>query len=151
MSQKRLGRPAIAALSFCVANLAWGQAVGTLNGTILDPSGAVVPGAAIVATNNDNQEESKTTSTSAGAYTLPYLQQGTYTIRVTMPGFRTATAENVILRAAQTLTVNINLEVGQISDNVTVSATPPLLEAGTAEMGRYVNQEEFKALSLIHI
>jgi len=127
------------------SGIAWGQAVGTLNGTVLDPSGAVVPGAAVVAVNVDNQEESKTTTTSAGAYTLPYLPQGTYTLRITMPGFRTATAENVILRAAQTLTVNINLEVGQISDNVTVSATPPLLEAGTAEMGRYVNQAEFKA------
>src|SRR5580658_3263193 len=127
------------------ANSLWGQAVGTLNGTVLDSSGAAVPGAAVVAVNVDNQEESKTTTTSAGAYTLPYLQQGTYTLRITMPGFRTATAENVILRAAQTLTVNINLEVGQASENVTVSATPPLLEAGTAEMGHYVNQAEFKA------
>src|ERR1700683_4997332 len=93
-------------LSLC-ANSLWGQAVGTLNGTVLDSSGAVVPGAAVVAVNVDNQEESKTTTTSAGAYTLPYLQQGTYTLRITMPGFRTATAENVILRAAQTLTVNI--------------------------------------------
>ncbi len=123
----------------------WGQAVGTLNGTVLDASGGVVPGAVVVVVNKDNGEENKTTTTSAGAYTLPYLEQGTYTIHVTMPGFRTATAENVILRAAQTLTVNIDLEVGQVGDSITVSATPPLLEAGSAEMGHYVNQEEFKA------
>ncbi len=128
---------------------AWGQAVGTLNGTVLDSSGGIVPGAVVVATNADNQEESKTTTTSAGAYTLPYLQEGTYTLRVTMPGFRTATAENVILRAAQTLTVNINMEVGKISENVTVSATPPLLEAGTAEMGHYINPAEFKAWPIV--
>jgi len=124
---------------------AWGQAVGTLNGTILDAAGAVVPGAAVVAIDNDTKVENKTTSTSAGAYTLPYLPQGTYTIRVTMSGFRQASAENVVLRAAQTLTVNINLEVGQISEKVTVSDTAPLLESGTAEMGHYINQEEFKA------
>ena len=128
---------------------AWGQAVGTLNGTILDAAGAVVPGAAVVAVNNDTKAENKTTSTSAGAYTLPYLQQGSYTLRVTMSGFRQATAENVVLRAAQTLTVNIHLEVGQVTEKVTVSDTPPELEAGTAEMGHYVNQEEFKAWPIV--
>jgi Carboxypeptidase regulatory-like domain len=124
---------------------AWGQAVGTLNGTVLDAAGSVVPGAAVVVTNIETQVENKTTTTSAGAYTLPYLPQGTYTLRVTMAGFREATAENVILRAAQTLTVNINLEIGQITEKVTVSDTAPLLESGTAEMGHYINQEEFKA------
>ncbi len=129
---------------------AWGQgAVGTLNGTVLDAAGAVVPGAAVVAINTDTKVENKTTSTSAGAYTIPYLPQGTYTIRVSMSGFRTASAENVILRAAQTLTVNINLEVGQVSEKVTVSDTPPLLEAGTAEMGSYINQEEFKSWPIV--
>ena len=124
----------------------WGQgAVGTLNGTVLDSAGAVVPGAAVVVTNTETQVENKTTTTSAGAYTLPYLPQGTYEIRVTMPGFRTATSSNVILRAAQTLTHNITLEVGQVTENVTVSATPPVLEGGTAEMGQYINQEEFKS------
>ena len=129
---------------------AWGQgAVSTLNGTVLDAAGAVVPGAAVVAINNDTKVENKTTSTSAGAYTIPYLPQGTYTIRVTMSGFRQATAENVILRGAQTLTVNISLEIGQVSEKVTVSDTPPLLEAGTAEMGSYINQDEFKAWPIV--
>jgi len=128
---------------------AWGQAVGTLNGTVLDTTGAVVPGAAVVATNDATKVEFKTTTTTAGAYTIPYLQQGTYTIRVTMAGFRTATASNVILRAAQTLTVNINVEVGQVTEQVTVSDTPPLLEAGTAEMGSYINQDEFKSWPII--
>lgn len=145
MLRKLSSFPALVGLLITIVGAAWGQAVGTLNGTVLDSSGATVPGATVVAVNADNQEESKTTTTSAGAYTLPYLQEGTYTIRVNMPGFRTAIAENVILRAAQTLTVNINMEVGQASENVTVSATPPLLEAGTAEMGHYINQAEFKA------
>src|SRR5579859_1410899 len=124
---------------------AWGQAVGTLNGTVLDAGGAVVPGAAVVATNVETKVENKTTTTSAGAYTLPYLPQATYTLRVTMAGFREAIAENVILRAAQTLTVNITLEVGQITEKVTVSDTAPVLESGTAEMGHYINQDEFKS------
>jgi hypothetical protein len=116
-----------------------------LNGTILDSTGAVVPGAAVVVVNADTKAESKTTSTSAGAYTIPYIVEGSYTVTVTSPGFRKAILDNVVLRAAQVLTVNVTLEVGQVSQEVTVSDTPPLLEAGTAEVGHYINQEEFKA------
>src|ERR1043166_5987823 len=94
--------------------IAWAQGpVGTINGTILDPTGAAVPGAAVVATNNATGLKSNTTSTSAGAYTLPYLPAGTYNLRVSASGFRTSTAENVILRVAQDLTLNISLQVGQ--------------------------------------
>lgn len=128
---------------------ALGQAVGTLNGTVLDAAGAVVPGAKVLVINSETKVENTTTSTSAGAYTVPYLPQGTYSIRVAMAGFRTATADNVVLRAAQTLTVNISLEVGQVSEQVTVSDTPPLLEAGTAEIGRYINKEEFDSWPIV--
>src|SRR2546427_8095041 len=123
--------------------------VGTLNGTILDQSGAVVPGATVVAVNSATAVESKTTSTSAGAYTLPYLPSGTYTIRVSAPGFRTSTAENIILRVAQDLTVNINLEVGQVSQQVTVIDQPPLIDTGTAEIGRYISVEEYKSWPIL--
>ena len=133
-----------------VESTAWAQGpVGTINGSILDPTGAVVPGAAVVAVNNATGVESRTTSTSAGAYTLPYLPSGTYTIRVSAPNFKTSTAENVILRVAQDLTVNINLEVGAVSQQVTVSEKPPLLDAGTAEIGRYISVEEYKSWPII--
>ena len=70
-------------------SLCYGQGtVGTLNGTITDPAGAVVPGATVVATHSDTRVESKTTSTSSGTYTLPYLPAGTYTLRVNDPGLR---------------------------------------------------------------
>src|SRR3989442_8077410 len=128
----------------------WAQGpVGTLNGPILDPPGAVVPGATVVAVNNATGVESKTTSTSAGAYTFPSLPAGTYTVRASAPNFRTSTAENVILRVAQDLTLNINLQVGAVSQQVTVSDTPPLLETGTAEIGRYISVEEFKSWPII--
>src|SRR6266436_1340035 len=121
----------IAATFFMLATMhvLWGQgSVGSLNGTVLDPAGAVVLGAAVVLVNNATGEEHKTTSTSAGAYTLPYVAAGTYKVRVSAPGFRTSEADNVILRVAQTLTVNITLEVGAVTEQVTVSDKPPLLE-----------------------
>src|SRR2546426_1109940 len=120
--------------------------VGTLNGTILDPTGAVVPGATVVAVNNATGVESKTTSTSAGAYTLPYLPAGTYTVRASAPNFKTSTAENVILRVAQDLTLNISLQVGTVSQQVTVSDQAPLIDTGTSEIGRYISVEEYKSV-----
>ncbi len=130
--------------------IAWGQGqVGTLNGTVLDASGAVVPGATVVVTNVATGVETRTTTTSAGAYTVPYLPGGTYTLRVSAPGFRTATRENVVLRVGQVLTVNVTLELGAVTEEVTVSAAPPLLEAGTAEIGRYVTTEEYNAWPII--
>jgi hypothetical protein len=128
-----------------MATIAWGQgAVGTLTGTILDAAGAVVPGATVVVTNAETGVENRTATTSSGAFTLPYLPAGTYTVKVTAPGFRTASLEKVILRVAQTLSVNVSLEVGPLTESVTVSDTPPLLESGSAEIGRYITVEEFK-------
>ena len=125
--------------------LVWGQgAVGTLNGTILDSTEAVIPGATVIARNTGTGVESATSSTSAAAYTLPYLAPETFSLRITAPGFRTAKQENVILRVGPTMTVNIEMQVGAVTEEVTVSATPPLLESGTAEIGRYVSSEEYQ-------
>jgi hypothetical protein len=142
---------AVASLSFlCLVWIATAQGpVGTLNGTVTDPGGAVVPGATVVATNVSTQVETNTTSTNTGTYTLPYLPAGTYTIRVTAPGFRTATAENVVLRVAQTQTVDVKLEVGAVTEQVVVSDKPELLESGTAEIGRYITTEEYKSWPIV--
>src|SRR5437764_8352959 len=118
--------------------------VGTLNGTVTDPAGAVVPGATVIATHNDTGVEAKTTSTSSGTYTLPYLPAGTYTIRANAPGFQTSTAENVILRVAQTMTIDVKLQVGTMTQEVVVSAKPELLESDSAEIGQYITTEEYK-------
>ena len=119
--------------------------VGTLNGTVQDQTGAVVPGATVTATNIATGVATKTTTTSAGAYTLPYLPYGTYTISATASGFETSTRSNIILRVAQTLTVNMTLTVGQVTQQVTVSSKPELLETGSAEIGRYITAQEYKA------
>ena len=118
--------------------------VATLNGTILDSTGALVPGATVVAKNIDTGIETRASTTSAGAYTIPYLPSGTYTLRVTAAGFRTSQQENVVLRVGQVQTVNITLEVGAVNEQVNVTATAPALEAGSAEVGRYINNHEYQ-------
>ena len=91
-----------------------------------------MPGAADIATNTTTGEEHRTTTTGAGAYTLPYMPAGTYVLRVSAQGFRTSEASNVVLHVAETLTVNITLQLGEVTQQITVSATTPLLESGTA-------------------
>jgi hypothetical protein len=142
---KRFLVTAAALLATAVSAVLYAQGpVGTLNGTVTDPAGAVVPGATVVATHNTTGVQSKTTSTSSGTYTLPYLPAGTYTIRVSAPGFQTSTAENVILRVAQVMTIDMKLQVGAVNQTVVVSATPELLESDSAEIGQYITTEEYK-------
>lgn len=115
---------------------------GSLNGTVTDPTGAVVPGAKVTATNVATGVETTGETTEAGVYRLMYLPPGTYRLSVAAPGFRTAVRENVVVRVAQILTVDFTLEVGTVTEEVTVTGAPPLLEMGTAEIGRYARKEE---------
>ncbi|HTM49008.1 MAG TPA: carboxypeptidase regulatory-like domain-containing protein [Bryobacteraceae bacterium] len=132
----------LAVFGFAIGVFAQGER-GTLNGTVIDPSGSVVVGATVKAVNIATGVEIDEITTDAGVYRLPYLQPGTYKLTVSAPGFKLAVRENIILAVAQTLTVDFKLEVGASTDQVTVSAEAPLLETGTAEIGSYVSKKEF--------
>ena len=116
---------------------------GTFNGTVTDPSGAVVAAGQVRAVNLSTNVETITPTTNSGVYRMPSLPPGTYRISVSAPGFKTAVRDNVVLSVAQTLTVDFTLEVGTVTDTVTISSDPPLLETGTAEIGSYVSKKEF--------
>jgi carboxypeptidase family protein len=116
---------------------------GAFNGTVSDPSGAVVGGAFVRAVNTATNVETTTTATEAGVFRMPYLLPGTYRLTASAAGFKNSVRENVVLSVAQTLTIDFALEVGAITDSVTVSTEPPLLETGTAEIGSYVSKKEF--------
>ncbi len=77
---------------------------GTFNGTIADPSGAVIPGATVKALNLATNVETPVETTSAGVFRMPYLSPGTYRITASAPGFKTSVRDNVNLAVAQTLT-----------------------------------------------
>ncbi len=116
---------------------------GGFNGTVTDTTGAVLPGVTVTAIETQTNVETKATTNDSGVYRLPYLPPGLYKITVSKTGFRPSAADQVTLRVAQTLTLDFKLEVGQVSESVSVSSDPPLLETGTAELGRYVSEKEF--------
>lgn len=117
---------------------------GTFNGTVTDTSGAGVPGANVVAVEVQTRVESRTTTSNAGVFVFPYLPPGQYTITAGKTGFRSSAVENITLRVAQTLTVDLKLEVGAVTESINVNSEPPAIETGTAEIGRYVSKKEFE-------
>jgi hypothetical protein len=138
---KRLLLCVFAALVFPDPAAAQG-ARSQFNGTVTDSTGAVVVGATVVATAVDTQVESKTATTAAGVYVIPNLPPGPYIVQVLAPGFRPATTEAVTLRVGQTLTINVELDVDAVTEQVTITA--PALETSTSEIGRYVSNKEFE-------
>src|SRR5208282_4524438 len=87
-----------------VASLSFGQVGnGTITGTVTDPAGAVIPGAAVEAKNTATGVAFSAVSTSTGNYTVPDLPVGTYTVTVKAQGFKAYTHTNLAVAAAQTL------------------------------------------------
>jgi hypothetical protein len=122
---------------------------GTITGIVKDPSGAVVPGADITITEKNTGVVNRTVSTEAGAYRAPYITPGMYQITAALAGFKTAVADNIQVMVGQTVTVDFNLEVGQVSDQVTVMAETPLLESSTPEIGVGTTEREVHTWPII--
>jgi hypothetical protein len=107
---------------------------GTLTGTVTDPSGAVVPSATIIATNTDTQAHYQTVTTQTGNYTLEEMPGGPYVLTVQAPGFFKYVQQGVQVLAAQTLRIDIKLQVGQSTESVTVTAEASLLRTESTDV-----------------
>jgi len=143
--------PAIFVLLLATAlpGLIFGQgATGAINGTVTDPTGAVVPGARIILHNVATGAERSAVTNSTGVYVFPDVLPGQYTLQVTKQGFNTTTEKAFTLFVNQTSTHNITLAVGAPTQQVTVSATAIHLEESTAELGTAINQSEVNDLPL---
>jgi hypothetical protein len=99
---------------------------GQITGTIKDQSGAVVPGATVIATDLQTQAVRTTTTDGSGFYTFPNLAPGRYTVSAELQGFRKVVNENVQLDALAVVNLDFMLQAGALTESVTVSATAPL-------------------------
>src|SRR5450759_2312386 len=106
---------------------------GTIGGTILDPSGAMVPGAKVTITNTDRNQVLRTITTDpTGAYSAPLIPVGQYAVKVEVKGFKPETRTGVALNVSDDLKINFTLQVGSMTDMVTVEASAVAVELGTA-------------------
>ena len=121
---------------------------GAITGTVRDPAGAVVPGAAIEATHVGSNYRYTTQSNETGNYTLPQLREGDYVLRATLPGFREFVARDIQLAARDERRVDVVLQVGGVESAVEVTAGPALIETETARIGDSKDANQLKALPL---
>ncbi len=107
---------------------------GAISGAVLDSNGAAVPGATVTITNSGTGQSSKVTTTDTGGFSISSLDPVTYSITVEVPNFKKAVVESVKVDTATTATVNVVLEAGAVSEQVTITADAPLIntESGTA-------------------
>src|SRR6266850_2452845 len=100
----------------------------TLYGIVRDSSGAVLPGASVSATNEGTNLSREIITDERGEFAMPALPTGPYTLKIALPGFKTYTKQALPLGAGQTLRQTFVLEIGQVSEDITVAATAALVE-----------------------
>jgi hypothetical protein len=114
--------------------------MGKVTGTIQDPSGALVPKAHCVLSNVNTGIAQSTTSTSAGAYSFPLVPVGTYTLKISAPGFRDYAVSGIVVHLGSSVTEDAIFHVGATSAEVTVTAAAaPILQAQDASLGTTVD------------
>ena len=118
----------------------------SLNGTVTDPSNAVVQGARVGAVSSATGFRRETTTSAAGAYQLPGLTAGTYTITISRDGFKAAEFKNVELAVGQPRTIDARLQVGSVAESVEVSASLETLNRTSAEVGGLIEAEQIKEI-----
>jgi len=148
---RRAGFLTLTYLFFLLAqtHFAFGQVdEGSINGTVLDPTGAVVPGAAVTLLNKDQGLSLERTTNDSGVYIFSPVRIGHYTITVTAAGFSKTTQANLTLAVGQNMQVNVELKTGAASTTVEVNTEPPQLETDESSVGQVVTERTINSLPL---
>ena len=121
---------------------------GSIQGTVTDPGGAIVPGATVTVTNVATGVETSKQTNDAGVYLIAGLSPGEYKVVVTLKGFQTLIQEKVIVDALSIATVNLQLKVGEVTETVTVSEAPSQLNTSDPRLGTTIRNELYTNLPL---
>ncbi len=132
-----------------LAGLAHAQAIrGTLLGTVTDQSGAAIPGATVTITETRTAVSRDTVSNETGNYTFPNIQDGIYTVKAELQGFKTVIRENVRVTVNTSVRVDLALAVGALEETITVSGEVPLLQTDRTDTGRTLESIQVAAMPL---
>jgi len=139
--------PAMAIVLALIASPALAQQ-GQINGVITDTSGAVVPGATVTAIEEQTGLSRDTASGANGLFTFPSLRPASYEIRTVLTGFRTVRRTGIDLAANQNLTVNVTLELGELSETISVAGEAANVDITTATLSEVVDHARIVELPL---
>ena len=116
--------------------------LGRLSGTVLDSSGSVIPGATITLTNENTNEVQTTVSGENGAFTFAQVPVGSYKVEISLEGFKTATYNKVAIAVGQEYALTAKLEIGAVTDVITVTAGSSLVSTTSPEVSATVMQKQ---------
>ena len=125
-----------------------GQNYASITGSVTDPTGAVVVGAEVVATNTATGQVRRGEVNDSGVYTTPFLPPGVYELRVTAEGFRSATREQLELQVGDVARVDFQLELGAVAEVVEVTGGAPLLATENTVVGTVIENKRIVELPL---
>ena len=138
-------------LSLAVGSSALAQSTainGTIEGTVKDEQGSLLPGVTVTVTNVDTGEQRVVVTNESGLYRAPLLSLGTYRVSAELQGFKKFEQTGVSLRAGQTAVIDVALAVGAVAETITVTADAPLIDLAKIEQGRTLSEAEIKTLPL---
>ena len=137
-------------VAFLGASMAFAQAVSTASiaGTVRDPSGSVLPGVTVTATQTDTGLTRTVSSDDAGGYIIPSLPVGPYKLEFMLQGFRTFVQTGIVLQVNGSPTINGILELGSVEESVTVQGESPLIETRSVGIGMVVDNQRVLELPL---
>src|ERR1700733_5436207 len=138
------------AISIMFATSLLGQSAGTgaLTGTVVDPTGAVVPGVSVILTSLETNQARSAMTGGDGVYKFSLLAPGNYRIRFSASGFKTSEVASVTVNVTETPVLDRTLEVGAQSEQVTVEATAELLQTASSTLGTTVGSQTVTELPL---
>lgn len=137
----------VAVLAFSTMALGQGGSA-SLQGTVTDPSGAVIPSATVTLTQVGTGFTRTSTTNAQGQYVIPSLHPAGYTLTVEAKGFRLFTRKGITLLADQSATVNVRMELGASTQRLTVTAAAPLVNTTNGTHSQVVNQTQMVELPL---
>ena len=141
---------AILALCLCVWPVAahGQQETATIVGTVIDGTGAIVPGATVMVTNVQTNISLTTQTDDRGAYAVASLRPGEYSLTVELSGFQKTIRTGVILQVAQVARIDLTLQTGQLTETVEVVGNSPILETQTSSRGAVIDEKQIVELPL---
>jgi hypothetical protein len=130
--------------------LAQSQAAnGTIEGTIVDSSAALLPGVTVVVHNTETGAQRVVVTNASGVYRAVLLPLGTYRLTAELTGFKKYERTGITVGAGQTAVIDVTLGVGDVSEVVSVTADTPIVDPGKIDIGRNLNEREIKNLPLV--